>query len=333
MIHHLIEAVYIPGKQLPTDRAFYEKALPAIKRFAMAPQLYHLLSNASLPEHPPDWFMQRLKQEAKQAGLRNIILRSQLMQLLRAFEHHQINVIPIKGTCFAEKYFGHVGARPTSDLDLLIKPQHLEQAINLVKALGYVEEHEGIPDHFHRSFGMWIHDSSVPLNVELHWSLLKQSTSNFNIDRFWRQATLWEGYRHVRELTLEHTFYMICLHGWRHNMDSPRYYLDILQLIHRHGKDIEYERVLQMARQDRTLRRIVRTLSIVYSRYPGLHTIKAFPDQRKVRWRRERGFEGQRRAVMQYLDFIDYQFLSFDRPLHSMKELRDCMTSLIRWGF
>ncbi|CAM3870210.1 nucleotidyltransferase family protein [Cytobacillus oceanisediminis] len=41
-------------------------------------------------------------------------------------------VSPLKGVTFAQKYFGYIGTRGTSDIDLLIRPYQLEKAIEFI---------------------------------------------------------------------------------------------------------------------------------------------------------------------------------------------------------
>ncbi len=54
----------------------------------------------------------------------------------------------------------------------------------------------------------------------------------------WNDSSTIEGYQHVRELSDLHTFYMICLHGWRHNLDSLKYFIDNQ---HPHTRDFSRE--------------------------------------------------------------------------------------------
>ncbi|MGO4276912.1 nucleotidyltransferase family protein, partial [Paenibacillus sp. TAF58] len=138
-------------------------------------------------------------------------------------------------------------------------------AIACVKLLGYTVEQERTPSHFHWSFSKLLPYSSIPLTVELHWDLLIEKTSNLKISEFWEQAAPLASFQFVKELSEYHTFYMICLHGWSHYMDSPKYFIDIIQMIHKRHEHINYSLLLKDAASHQTLRRMIRTLVHVYS--------------------------------------------------------------------
>ena len=116
--------------------------------------------------------------------------------------------------------------------------QDIEIAEQAVKKIGYIIEETRIPFHFHSSFSKSIPGSNIPLTVEIHWNLVKENTSNFQIEEMWTDSSIIEGYQHVRELSDLHTFYMICLHGWRHNLDSLKYFIDNQ---HPHTRDFSRE--------------------------------------------------------------------------------------------
>ncbi|WP_252189340.1 nucleotidyltransferase family protein [Rossellomorea vietnamensis] len=206
-----------------------------------------------------------------------------------------------------------MAARGTSDIDILIKKERIEETVQLVKSLGFEQEEEWIPDHFHCSFSKRIPGSPVPLVVEIHWGIVKEKTSHLKMDPFWKEAVSLGGHSYIKRLSDQHTFYMICLHGWRHNLDSPRYYIDIIQLIFRLNNRINLHHLFQQARKDGTLKRLVRTLSIVYGEYPMLENMMRLPVKRQMK--------GRKGGLFHYWDFIDFQFLSYDTFQHSVREI------------
>lgn len=134
---------------------------------------------------------------------------------------------------------------------------------------------KGISSHFHYRFNKELPGSQVPLTVELHWDLVRKNTAELDINDFWNQAIPIEQSQYVKELSDDHTFYMICFHGWRHNLQSLKYFLDIIQMIHILGGKLNYHALFKDAAAHKTLKRIVRTLSIVYRR--SLIRFKNFP--------------------------------------------------------
>jgi hypothetical protein len=110
---------------------------------------------------------------------------------------------------------------------------------------------------------------------------------------------------------------MICLHGWRHNLDSLKYFLDIVQMIDVLRDELDFEILLRDAVSLKTFNRIVRTLTIVYQQFPYLNKVKKFPNKKKITHWEYHSVKGFKR----YVDFLDYQLFSYDSMKHSLIEL------------
>lgn len=320
MINQLIKALYDRSCSLTEDVEFYRQAIEEIETAALSSQIYHLLKEQGRLEETPLFFRERLKNNYNEALHLNLFIKSQTDRILQRFEAIQLNVIPLKGVYFAEKYFGHIGARGTSDIDLLVRKEDVGRAIDCIKALGFQIEQEPIPSHFHLSFSKWIPGAVIPLTVEIHWNIVKETTSNFEIEPFWNNAVPFKSYSYVMALSDYHTFYMICLHGWRHNLQSPKFFIDIIQLIYVLKDSLNYDLLFQDASAHETRKRLLRTLSIVYESYPMLENMKELPVKRK-RWLQNNNDRLQRKRIFKYLDFVDYQFLSYDNLRHSLREV------------
>lgn len=307
---------------MPQAMEFFEKALEDAEFFEISPQIYWLLKQRGQLEKTPSFFRERLRGKYHAALCQNLYIRNQTNVVLEKFEEARIQTIPLKGTLFAEKYFGHLGARSTSDIDLLVHPSELERAIHCVKSLGYMTEQERIPSHFHWSFSKEIPNSVIPLTIELHWDLLKERTSDLRMDEFWEQATTLGSYRYIKELSDYHTFYMICIHGWRHNLGSLKYFLDIIQMIHMLKGNLDYTCLQKDAAAHKTLKRIVRTLAIVYSYFPHLNNIRELPSDWKVRlWWDYSSLRQYKRSFKGYLNWIHYQIFDYDKVKHALAAL------------
>ncbi|WP_413307874.1 nucleotidyltransferase family protein [Bacillus sp. 1P10SD] len=313
----MVKLIYDQSTVLPQDDRFYHRALQYIEEDGISSQVFSLLKQQGRLTETPSFFQQRLKESYDKGLFQNLMIKNQTDEILKVFEGKGIDVISLKGVYFAERYFGHIGARATSDIDLLIPFKELDQSIEIINSLGFTFEEEKIPGHFHCSFSKKLHGSTMPLVVELHWNIVKENTSQFNSNDLWGQAERICNYQHIKELSPTHLFYMICLHGWRHNLESMKYFLDIIQLIHTLGKEIDYDDLLQLAASHKTLRRLKRTLSIVYKQFPYLSIVKRLPFEVKTtRWEYRRV-----KGLKQYADFIDYQFFSYDTIKHSIIEL------------
>jgi hypothetical protein len=157
-----IQALYFPTSPLPADEKAYMEMLADDDFITVAPQVYHLLKEQGRLEATPLFFQEHIKTEFKKAFYQNPFFKNQTEQILKRFEEEAIEGIPLKGPFFAEKYFGHLGARSTSDIDLLIKFSDLEQAKEIVKTLGFSTKEDAIPGHFHCSLSKELPGSLIP---------------------------------------------------------------------------------------------------------------------------------------------------------------------------
>ncbi|PHA03098.1 hypothetical protein COE51_01775 [Bacillus pseudomycoides] len=326
MIVHLIQALYDSQIPVPTDKEFYKQAMEDIEFFEIHSQIYYLLKQQGILNQTPLFFQEQLTQKYNETLYLNLFIKNQTEQILNKFEDIEVDVIPLKGVVFAEKYFGHIGARSTSDIDLLIKAHDLNTAIDCIKSLGFTVEEEYIPSHFHCSFSKVLPGSTIPLTVEIHWDLLKENTSHLQIEEFWNQAKSLKRYNHIKELSDYHTFYMICLHGWKHNLNSLKYFIDIIQMIYVLHDKLDYAILFKEAASHKTLKRVLRTLAIVYNLFPQLENVKHLSLNRKdnLWWEykaiRDRDFK----SFKQYINFAYFNFLDFDTIKH-------CLIAIYNW--
>lgn len=291
-------------------------ALQDIEFHGISPQIYHLLKEQGLLALTPPMFQQRLKQKFDETLYLNLFIQSQMEVILLNFEEWGIPVIPLKGIRLAEKYFGHIGARGTSDIDLLVRKNDLKNAVECVKQLGFTTEQERDRFHFHWSFSKQLPGNRMPLTIELHWTLIKEHSSELPIDEFWEQATPVESFRYVRELSDYHMFYHICLHGWSHRLSSQKYFIDMIQMIHRLGNSLNYPQLLKDAARHKTRRRITRTLAIAYHQFPHLQRVRELPfPRRKHLWWDHRSVGGDN-SYKNIVHFMCFQLLDLDRMQH-----------------
>lgn len=114
---------------------------------------------------------------AKAMLLRNRVRTARMLkglgQILSEMNNAAMPVIVLKGAHLATMYYDDIGKRPMSDLDLLIKPDHLAEATGILQRLGYQpdpsnEAQAEIGKHFH-----FKHPENE-IKIELHWQVLAQ---------------------------------------------------------------------------------------------------------------------------------------------------------------
>ena len=116
----------------------------------------------------PGWFRERV------IATRDLTRRSALLQhallstIAAAFGEAGVPVLPLKGAALADAVHGDIGARESSDIDLLVEPGDLDRAASALTGLGWRED-PGVAsgDRLPRLHRVFEHDTLPP--VELHW--------------------------------------------------------------------------------------------------------------------------------------------------------------------
>jgi hypothetical protein len=103
-----------------------------------------------------------------------------------------IESVLLKGACYALTLYPDIGLRPMGDLDLLVSKERFSEAVQIVRALGYVDSEpeaaSGLRDLLNHEVSLVKTDGSVV--VEIHHSLVADKTFTYAVpvDWFWEQT-------------------------------------------------------------------------------------------------------------------------------------------------
>jgi hypothetical protein len=128
----------------------------------------------SLKAHtvPPAVAAEFRKRETATA-LRNTVLIAELDRILARFHELGIQALPLKGPRLSGRLYGNPLLRPSVDLDILVRPHHVERASQVLRELGYAAELDRPFSSILKSQGQiaFTKDDSVQSMVEIHWRL------------------------------------------------------------------------------------------------------------------------------------------------------------------
>lgn len=152
---------------------------------------------------------------------RSVLLYGHFSNVVQLLRNESIDVLVLKGACFAEKLYKDIGLRQFSDIDLLIRPENTQKAVEVLRSAGYNYK-EAIPvSDFIRAKSDYVHLPPMVLNgvsVELHVKLHK-SAENYavNIDKAWACAAneILNG-ENVLVLDTIHQLIHVALHAHKH---------------------------------------------------------------------------------------------------------------------
>jgi hypothetical protein len=202
----------------------------------------------------PDLAKGQLEVLYKANALRIEMLSQELGSLLQDANAERLRILPLKGPGLARSLYGDVALRSSVDLDVLVPPDHVPQAMRLLERRGYTREGDdpffstvlrrtGIEYVFHRRQGQFT------FMVELHWGVLwPPSLDGGAMVALWRDAR--EGrFLDIPIATLgpEWEFLVLAAHASRHSFQGLKWLVDLYERGIR--GDIDWDRVGELAKE------------------------------------------------------------------------------------
>jgi hypothetical protein len=223
------------------------------QRHGLRPLLFRHL-DAIAPAAAPGPIFARLWAWHERTATRNAVMAQELLRILQLFADHGIPALPYKGPALAASLYGSLALREFSDLDILLRPEDVRGAKNLLLARGYRPEFDLQPaaEAAMLRSGAQYHFALVHagngLMVELHWATdLDFPVEAAAAQPWWEvapSAELEQG--RVRAFTPDELVLILCLHGSKHYWSSLGWLVDVAQLIDRHP-DIDWEWIVSTA--------------------------------------------------------------------------------------
>lgn len=204
--------------------------------------LFPLLAQQLMELSPPGLPREALRSLALQALARQTVATQSLLVLTRALEEAGVPALVVKGVVCRSLY-PSPDLRPSSDEDLLIRPEDLARAETVFQTLGYTLQEEGGPGEAVRT---WCAPS---LRVELHRRLCGDLTVAGCEAESWftgcfSRSILWDvGEGTVRTLGLQDHFLYLLLHFYKHFLAGGvgiRQLCDICLFLKKRGGELDW---------------------------------------------------------------------------------------------
>ena len=158
----------------------------------LSPLMAHWLMSPDLSVLVPTSILQRMKGIHAQNLAKSIILQKELSRLLLVFQQEGVPVVLLKGAALLGSVYGDIALRPMGDLDILVRPEHLDraEAIALKQGYGYRANHElqqlTRQDCRHLA-NLWHHEKRIMLEIH-HHIVSHDEPYYFNLEGFWSRA-------------------------------------------------------------------------------------------------------------------------------------------------
>jgi len=135
----------------------------------------------------------------------------ELERVCKLFEENKICYMPLKGSVLRQLY-REPWLRTCCDIDILVKPEQLDEAIKLVLACGY-----SLDKYYSHDVSFFTEGN---MRVELHYDLIEEDSNIGNVSdvlkRVWEYARPVEGYTYAYQLENEIFYFYHIAHMVKH---------------------------------------------------------------------------------------------------------------------
>jgi len=184
---------------------------------------------------------------------KNLLLVDELQAILRSSHQSGLGCVPLRGVALGEWLYGNPVARPTGDIDLLVRREELDGMRTVLSALGFreVEPRPGaaVRYDYTLAFFKWHH---LLVIAEPHWSLAYQPfLDRLDMAAVWRRCQP----AHVLgipsyQLATEDLLLHLSLHYLHHRPGAPSFWLDEMDGLIRRDT-LQWSLLLATAREAR----------------------------------------------------------------------------------
>jgi len=233
---------------VPTDSLDWNGVVETAEGESLAPALGFAWKSAP-PERMPPAVCERLRRHLVEGTARHLALSGELGRLLKAFGRGHIPVIPLKGLVLAETLYAHPALRPCSDLDLLIRREHLERVDELLQRLACHRVADAHSFRFDVAYDhATLYEAPSGVHVDLHWSLLSEPRYSWNE----REAqAVWDRAVRIRVageealgLCSEDLLLYLSIHlAVHHSLAGLLWYYDLFLLLGRWADTLDWQAV------------------------------------------------------------------------------------------
>jgi hypothetical protein len=121
---------------------------------------------------PPETITDEMRQVFLVSCVRSLHMERQLQEIIEAFREQDVQVLVLRGPALAFSLYEDPAMRPSGDLDLLVLPEQVVQARDILESLGYTclaRRFETARDFFREECFIHQENPGNKFPVDLHW--------------------------------------------------------------------------------------------------------------------------------------------------------------------
>lgn len=223
----------------------------ACRRHRVVGLVHHAIKAQSMID---DGFAMRMKLGAQRTAALSMQQAQTAVEITQCLQAAGIDAIQFKGPSLSQIAYGKLAIKRSKDLDFLVGPDDVPQALEQLERLGFRIETARYPLHAGLSAALIRHRNQIEvigprgLVVEVHWrlanapGLLQQMEQNLQT-----QMVEIEGYGTIPTLGDEDLFAYLCQHGALHDWGRLRWLADVAAFLNAQGS-IRLEPLVDAAR-------------------------------------------------------------------------------------
>lgn len=209
-------------------------SLEKVRKQGLAPWVYYWLKLRGCEGHLPADLLRLLRQDYSQQLLCCTVEQNEIQEILTALTRAGLDVILLKGADLRQRVYGDPVLRIMSDLDLLLAPESIPLAEQVLIDLGYCLYPEHRDKRLRINEVLYNPPAGKILPVDLHWELVALCSFYCLPYRPLREEAVFLDFYGLRVLTLspENLLIHVCLHA-HENFPTLFQLLDIALIVSR----------------------------------------------------------------------------------------------------
>jgi hypothetical protein len=224
--------------------------LAAVQR--VRPIVHRRLRMLPADRQPPEAVLRELETASRQTGLRNLRFHGEVAAIARTLSDRGVPLIVLKGAHLVASFYESVALREMSDIDVLVHPDHLQQAVDAAVGRGYapatgssIDVDPAIGHHLARLLRPGV------AGVEIHWSITPPADPHaIDPAGLWKRAVpVTIGGVRILGLSAEDLLLHLCFHlSYQHQFRfGLRPFCDIAAVIARVGDRLDWPGLAERA--------------------------------------------------------------------------------------
>jgi hypothetical protein len=150
----------------------WSRLLTFLQAHWIIPLLYRKVGSLPQECRPPETITDEMRQAFLVSVVRSLHMERQLQEIIEAFRKRDVRVLVLRGPALAFSFYPDPAMRPSGDLDLLVLPEQVVQARDILESLGYkclAKRFEVARDFFREECFVHQENPGNKFPVDLHW--------------------------------------------------------------------------------------------------------------------------------------------------------------------